>query len=401
MKKYIFFIFIFLLFMINVHAEETYTWACQYQWGSGNVKIGIKYQVTNIPESVLKNSQTLQNTGGKYVTIYYLGKDNAYHQLTGKSTSDFTGYSWSGTGSLYPKGGDVFDTTLASGFANKSFGSKQVHCPQLYLTNNCASGTGYFATYSSRHSDETTGQACDNKSLTVTGPSCAKGGKSADCNNLVTYDSNMLSCEYKTDALLAKKSSFKLTYDSKNGLQFDGGSAGLVVIWKNKAALEERFAAAKSQGKCPSRVVCNLKNGTKNIEVGVQSSDFSGSSNCGDIITNNGQSIEDPGNYTALLLQGNPLEISDEKMSCDQLMGKNLVKILHLFITAIRIAGAIIAIVSGMLTLIPAVASDDANALKTATKKCVLMAIILVAIGIFPTIINVIGKIAGFDLSCL
>ena len=41
------------------------------------------------------------------------------------------------------------------------------------------------------------------------------------------------------------------------------------------------------------------------------------------------------------------------------------------------------------------------EALKKAIKKCVMMLVILAVIGLLPTLIRVIGLIAGFDLSCL
>ena len=54
-----------------------------------------------------------------------------------------------------------------------------------------------------------------------------------------------------------------------------------------------------------------------------------------------------------------------------------------------------------MITLIPAVISKDADGLKKAEKKLVTMAIVLAAIGIFPTFVSIIGGIFGFDLTCI
>jgi hypothetical protein len=45
--------------------------------------------------------------------------------------------------------------------------------------------------------------------------------------------------------------------------------------------------------------------------------------------------------------------------------------------------------------------SGDAGDMKKATKKCVSTAIVLVIIEFIPLIAGVVGKIAGFDLSCL
>ncbi len=95
------------------------------------------------------------------------------------------------------------------------------------------------------------------------------------------------------------------------------------------------------------------------------------------------------------------LDFVYERMTCEELLGPNLVKVLHLFISIVRLAGAIICIVSGMLTLVPAVVSDDASALKKAYKNLIYMLIILVVIGLFPSIIHLIGSICKFDLTCI
>ena len=95
------------------------------------------------------------------------------------------------------------------------------------------------------------------------------------------------------------------------------------------------------------------------------------------------------------------MDIPAEHMSCRDLLGDNLRKVLHLFINAVRIFGAIAAIITAMLALVPAIASDDAGALKKATRKCIYIFVILVFIGIFPTIVGIIGKLAGLDLTCL
>lgn len=95
------------------------------------------------------------------------------------------------------------------------------------------------------------------------------------------------------------------------------------------------------------------------------------------------------------------IDISYDQVTCEEIVGPNLVSVIHLLITVLRLAGAIIAIISGMLTFVPAVVSDNADALKKAYKKAVTLLIILVLIGIFPSLIGVIGKIAGFDTTCL
>ena len=97
----------------------------------------------------------------------------------------------------------------------------------------------------------------------------------------------------------------------------------------------------------------------------------------------------------------NGLELSSEHMTCEQLLGKNLVKVLHLIINAIRVGAVIASIIIMMLALIPPIMSGDASAMKKATSKCVKTAVVLILIEFIPLIAGVVGKIAGFDLTCL
>ena len=91
----------------------------------------------------------------------------------------------------------------------------------------------------------------------------------------------------------------------------------------------------------------------------------------------------------------------DGEQSCSDILGPTLTEFVKLGITVVRIGGAIIAIVNGMLKLIPAVISKDASALNKAFDKCVKMAIILAVICFFPLILNLIGTIFKFDMSCI
>lgn len=91
----------------------------------------------------------------------------------------------------------------------------------------------------------------------------------------------------------------------------------------------------------------------------------------------------------------------EEGSTCASILGENLTKVVNLGITAVRIAGAIIAIVNGMITLLPPLVSKDADALKKAGNKCIKLGVVLLIIGVFPTIVKVIGRLFGYDLSCI
>ena len=94
-------------------------------------------------------------------------------------------------------------------------------------------------------------------------------------------------------------------------------------------------------------------------------------------------------------------DFGPDNQKCNEILGKNGIKIVIGLINAVRVIGVIIAIANGMITLIPAVVSKDADGLKKAEKKLVIMAVVLAVIGILPTIVYLIGGIFDFDLSCI
>ena len=87
--------------------------------------------------------------------------------------------------------------------------------------------------------------------------------------------------------------------------------------------------------------------------------------------------------------------------SCSAVLGTTFSALVKEVIKWVRIAGGIIAIVNGMLKLIPAIMSKDAEALSKAAKTCVIMAIILVFCALFPWLLNLIGSIFKWDVSCI
>ena len=95
------------------------------------------------------------------------------------------------------------------------------------------------------------------------------------------------------------------------------------------------------------------------------------------------------------------VDLSHEKMTCEQLLGKNLVKVLHVAISAVRVGAAIAAIIIIMLAFLPVISSGDASEMKKAVKKTVSTVIVLILIEFIPLLAGIVGKIAGFDLSCL
>lgn len=87
--------------------------------------------------------------------------------------------------------------------------------------------------------------------------------------------------------------------------------------------------------------------------------------------------------------------------SCADTLGRNATKFINGLVTVLRVVGAIAVIVHGMILLIPAVVAKDAEAFKKATSKCVNLLIVLLIIGIFPAVIKLIGRLLGYDISCI
>ncbi len=409
--KLLFSISLFFILTICIKAEEAYTWACEYEYNNAGVSVRLQYRMKAVPQSVIKSSNALQSSGSNYTTVWYYSKKQGKFVQTSGKFNDYEGHG-TGDGYVHPFGSYAGAKDVAYNMLYKSVSSTSISCPTLYFTDSCI-GTGkggLYATYDSTYSDSTTGAYCNNRSVTTKGAACySSGGQKIDCSKVVSqeqlYDEGKLECEYKTESEIKGKKSFKLIYDSKNGLQYDSGGGKIQVEWQDKSRLEEIFKNQLSKKTCPARVACavtGLFNWGGKVKVGSNGGTFNGNNGCGALINNNGQDIKDPEQYAAdIMLNGTGLDISEEKLSCSELLGSNLQKILHLFITAVRIAGAIIAILNGMLSLIPAITSDNADALKKAIKKCVMMLVILAVIGLLPTLIRVIGLIAGFDLSCL
>ena len=94
------------------------------------------------------------------------------------------------------------------------------------------------------------------------------------------------------------------------------------------------------------------------------------------------------------------LDINRKHMNCKELLGTNLTAIVKAFITILQVAAAIIAIVKGMIILIPAVIAKDADSLKKQSSTLVKMAVILLLVFLLPVFVKVIGHMLDFDLSC-
>ena len=87
--------------------------------------------------------------------------------------------------------------------------------------------------------------------------------------------------------------------------------------------------------------------------------------------------------------------------TCTDLLGANLKAVVKTSITILQIAAAIIAIIKGMMLLIPPIISKDADALTKAGKTLVNLALVLMVIFLFKPILAFIGNLLQFDSSCV
>jgi hypothetical protein len=94
-------------------------------------------------------------------------------------------------------------------------------------------------------------------------------------------------------------------------------------------------------------------------------------------------------------------EIGGDVKDCKDILGTNLTKIVRAFITIIQIAAAIIAIVKGMMILIPPIIAKDADALKKASSTLIILGIVLIIVLLFRPLVLFLGKILELDISCL
>jgi len=94
------------------------------------------------------------------------------------------------------------------------------------------------------------------------------------------------------------------------------------------------------------------------------------------------------------------LEFASGASTCTGLLGKNLTSLVRVLIKIVQIAAAVIAVVKGMLILVPAVSDKSGDGLNKALSTLAKLFVILAIIFVIPTIIKVLGSIFGFDISC-
>ena len=92
------------------------------------------------------------------------------------------------------------------------------------------------------------------------------------------------------------------------------------------------------------------------------------------------------------------LNFDDSNITCEAILGNNLVKVIKAAFVLVRIGVSIATIVIGMLTFFPALTKGDAGTLNSAIKKCVWLAVLLMIIILLPVLLRAIGNLFSWDL---
>ncbi len=86
---------------------------------------------------------------------------------------------------------------------------------------------------------------------------------------------------------------------------------------------------------------------------------------------------------------------------CSEVMKGPGYTMIHGIVRAVQLLAPVVAIVIAMITLMPAVTAKDEAGIKKASKTCVTIGVVLVVIEVMPYIVLLIGRILGYDLTCL
>ena len=95
------------------------------------------------------------------------------------------------------------------------------------------------------------------------------------------------------------------------------------------------------------------------------------------------------------------LKLNDSKMTCQDIFGPLLMQIIKGSIIIVQIVCAIIAILNGMLILLPAVVTKDADSLKKSSQTLAKMGILLALVIIFKPLVRIIATLLEYDVSCI
>lgn len=427
-------LFIFLFFVVSVfkvNAETTVNYSCDYNFD------GIKFRirVNNLPQQYVKDAERIRSMSNvkSYVIPFYWPSDGSgsYKQDTTSTCIDqYDGFSSTKKKLclLFGDGERTKNDMLKNFLIKSTKDGNNITCPTLYRegispelgfeekikissydsyttydaigveqkVTNTAIGSGQLVCYNSNN------QAVNCSQVDV-GQLVEEGTK--ECTYTANGSSRFkLTFNKKTNELifesLTNNLAGKLTPKNTETTTFTSRGDGTYLVASNPLVTQFK----NTGDKCPNNIACNCK------QIGSCVLYDKADGDCGQLAAENGVD-RDPKNNNSPNNTGNGdgsspsspggFEIGGRAMTCEELMGKNLTKIFKFFISTVRIVGAIVAIVVGMLNFLPAVTSKDAGELKKAAKKTVWLLVILAIILLLPSLARTIGKLFEFDISCL
>lgn len=418
-------VFLFsLLFMVGskVNAADKVSFTCNYSFNAGGSEnVEIKIITKDLKYDDIKKLKSYDKADDKFkklTEIQYRDKKGNWQTLSNNALvssviSNYKGNNGNMMSLFYFTGGDTnanIKEFLINATNSASANHQAIKCPDIYYGNFDKDGYGQTLLFVSSIKNIQT-NAWDGQIVYNTGkPVSSMTTTEFNVDDL--YDSSEIICTYSSNSPITNSKyelhyykdapSKKLLYTSLDGMKYKGqdgvatisGDMTKNVDLSGNTYLMDLF----KNNKCPKKIKCDCISIT-GCKIYTGSGDFDDSEACGNLLVDNGEKIQgDEGGNG-----GTPdaPDIPDGGLSsCSEILGSNLTKVVKAGITIIQIAGAIIALVKGMMTLIPPILAKDADALKKAGKTLVTMAIILVAIFLFRPLLRFIGNVAGFDASC-
>ena len=405
--------------MSSINAEDKISFSCKYKTtGLDNYKVSeFTLKFTDLPVNYIKdggagyvNSWSEIN---KYITMEYVSNSKT------STVGPKTGTSLCGKKICWFNNKSTYLSLLSSSY--ESNGHKGFYCPKVWLSSVNQAGNGFDINYNISTSDKSTYMTTTPYSLAPTEHTVDNYSTTLVTINMIQmnnyYDNpDKLECVYYGDQNGSKYTAYqyRLTYDKTNDkLYFNGMGTYYLESDENGTGKNEDIEITsgkikslfKDKTSCPSKISCSCKEKgfsfvTPNfICKFADGTEFNNS--CGNMKKDNGTTVVTKPDTGSTPEIKDPVIPEGNLSKCSDILGSNLTAVVKAGITIIQIIGAIIAIVKGMMTLIPPILAKDADALKKASKTLVSMAIILVVIFLFRPLLRFLGNILDFDISCI
>lgn len=395
--------------------EKLINFSCDYQFE------GIKFRVKvkDLEQKYVKDSQQITTASAsdlnKRVILYYEDNNGKFQpDSTSTGIDQYKGYSSSKKKmKLFYSQNSYGKKEEKSNFLVNATKGGEISCPQLYYYIEETTSKKYVVSSFSSHTeyspDGSSSYKVDNTAVTFTSKNCYKNGTDTTpvkCEEVDTgelYEEDKLECVYSSNKESVK---FKLIYDkNQDKLYFDG--LGKKFAWvaesfkqdgDNTLVIEEKVRSAfKGSETCPKRIYCSCSTINGCYFYKEEKED----AKCGQLQSENGDESAGLNSSGGSPDSPDGWRLSDEDMTCEELLGTNLTKVVNVAVTAVRVVGALAMIIFGIITYIPVISGDDPEMLKKANSKVIKMGIVLIVILLLPTLIKVLGNIFDFDLTCL